>query len=301
MAFGGGVGEGVCLGLGAGRLRRRFRRCRRFRNALTGDGCGLGNGGRGLFGEGAEETALGVFEGEGGAFGEEGLDGLDDGLVLLVGAGVVGGEGEDGSAVLDAEGEALVLGENRHALVEGRLDKMGLGLGVAGVDKVLDEGGGPVGGDDGEGGPELRVEGGEDVGDLVLGDVGEAGDEGAALLEGDGDGCVGEGVGAEFLPGPHAIFGDDVHALDEGVEGGDDVLGDFLDGIGRAVEVGRLDVLWVFEGVVDLPLIEDGGGVFGVCEGAFDNFLDLCDSIVRRGKRSGAAGPSVALCDVDRP
>ena len=36
-------------------------------------------------------------------------------------------------------------------------------------------------------------------------------------------------------------------------------------------------------------------------EGAFDKFLDLCDSLLRRGKRSGGAGPFVALCDVDRP
>ena len=66
---------------------------------------------------------------------------------------------------------------------------------------------------------------------MALGDVGEAGDEGAALLEGDVDGRVGEGVGAELaFGGNELVLGDDLGAPDEGVEVGQDTLGDILGG-----------------------------------------------------------------------
>ena len=252
-----------------------------------------GLGGGDVFGEGAEEAALGVFEGEGGTLGEEGLDGFDDGLVLLVGAGIVGGEGEDVLAIREAEGEALVLGEDRHALVEGRLDKVCLGLAVAGLDEVLDEGCGVVGGEDGEGGPELCVECGEDVGDLALGDIGEAGDDGAALLEGDVDGRVGEGVGAELLSGLHAMLGDGVHALDEGGDGVQDVLGEFVAGVGGAVEVFGLGVLDVAELVIEQ--------VVGQCGRGLDFLFRICDSINRRGLRLGGEGYYIVALTLDRP
>ena len=166
----------------------------------------------------------------------EGGEGVD--LRVVHGEDVLGG-GRLHALHADALGPAC---EFDGAGVERGAEGVGLGLAVAGLDEVLDEGCGVVGGDDGEGGPELCVECGEDVGDLALGDIGEAGDDGAALLEGDVDGRVGEGVGAEFLPGLQAMLGDGLCTPDEGVDVRQDTSGHVLRGAGgfgeAAVAVG---------------------------------------------------------------
>ncbi len=239
---------------GTARMFRRYRRCRRFRSALTGDWRGR-LGGCGVRGEGAEEAALGVFEGEGGAFGEEGLDGLDDGLVLLVGAGVVGGEGEDGSAVLDAIGDPLVLGEDLP-------DALNLRVLVVGPDAVLDGRRGLVGGGEGDGGRELGLDGVEDFGGVGGGFAGEAGDGGDAVGEGNGDAFAhGEAADVVGVDGLEAVVGDIGDTVCEGLNVGEDVACQFVAGIGGAVEALGLGILDVAELVVEQVVGERGRAI----------------------------------------
>ena len=228
------VPDGVALGLrgvgelgvfDAGRPHRRFRRCRRFRNALAGDGRGLGIGGGGVGCEGLEHTALGVLEGEGGTLGEEGLDGFDDGRVLLVGAGIFLGEGEDVLAVLEA---IVDLG----VLVDGLPDTIGQCIFVVRLDEVLDVRREPVGDGECDAGRELGLDGVEELGGFCGGFAGEAGDGGGAVGNLDRHAFAHGEAAVVGVDGLEAVVGAVTGAAHEVGDVGADTVGDVLCGAG---------------------------------------------------------------------